>query len=334
MTGDVCMIDLKTIHYIKAIAEEGSFQKVAASLYISQPALSQYIKRIENELSFPLYERQNGKCVLTPPGEILLQKGSDILSQFDTMIEEMKICANSQKKDIYFGCPTGYSVPWFSEFLLNCKHFSDCEYHLSEDSVEALINMLAKKKLDIVFIPAIYYHPDIIYRTICHEAYYLAVPNGHTINKTIEAHNEKGTVDLSTLDELAFISGPAKAYTEFIRPLFEDAELDVNTIFVAKNWDIAHSMVERGIGTTIVPYWFTHHQNNYVNYYRIVSSKKTYRIFAYAMRNQCNISAETQHIIDYIIQKCGDIHAHEIVEPTSLILDYMTKAPLSEIFEE
>ena len=136
------------------------------------------------------------------------------------------------------------------------------------------------------------------------------------------------------MDELAFISGPAKAYTEFIRPLFEDAELDVDTIFVAKNWDIAHSMVERGIGTTIVPYWFTHHQNNYVNYYRIVSSKKTYRIFAYAMRNQCNISAETQHIIDYIIQKCGDIHAHEIVEPASLILDYMTKAPLSEIFEE
>ena len=92
------MIDLKTIHYIKAIAEEGSFQKAAASLYISQPALSQYIKRIENELSFPLYERQNSKCVLTPPGEILLQKGSDILSQFDTIIEEMKICANSQKK--------------------------------------------------------------------------------------------------------------------------------------------------------------------------------------------------------------------------------------------
>ena len=139
------MIDLKTIHYIKAIAEEGSFQKAAASLYISQPALSQYIKRIENELSFPLYERQNGKCVLTPPGEILLQKGSDILSQFDTMIEEMKICANSQKKDIYFGCPTGYSVPWFSEFLLHCKCISNCNYHLSEDSVESLINMLTKK---------------------------------------------------------------------------------------------------------------------------------------------------------------------------------------------
>ena len=75
-------------------------------------------------------------------------------------------------------------------------------------------------------------------------------------------------------------------------------------------------------------------RNNYVSYYRIVSSQKTYRIFAYAMRNQRNSSAETQHIIDYIIQKCGDIHAHEIVESASLILDYMTKAPLSEIFEE
>ena len=98
-------MQLRDIQYVVTIADMQSFSKAAEALYISQPALSQYIKRIENELSFSLYERHNGKCVLTPPGEILLQKGSDILSQFDTMIEEMKTCANSQKKDIYFHFP-------------------------------------------------------------------------------------------------------------------------------------------------------------------------------------------------------------------------------------
>ena len=46
------MIELKTIQMIKAIEEEGSFQKAADVLYLSQPALSQYIKRVEKELSF------------------------------------------------------------------------------------------------------------------------------------------------------------------------------------------------------------------------------------------------------------------------------------------
>ena len=101
------MIELKTIQMIKAIEEEGSFQKAADVLYLSQPALSQYIKRVEKELSFNLYERSGGKCTLTEAGEVLLEEGTALLEQYEKMLQKMKDAASVNKKRVFFGCPTG-----------------------------------------------------------------------------------------------------------------------------------------------------------------------------------------------------------------------------------
>lgn len=200
--------------------------------------------------------------------------------------------------------------------------------------MEYLISMLLKKKLDIIFIPAVYSHPNLLYYTICHEEYYLAVPKNHTLSQTIKVRQQDGYICLSDLEELPFISGPAKAYTEFLRPLFEEAGTHVNTIFVAKNWDIAHSLVEKNVGLTIVPYWFAHSNNPLVDYYKISSSANTHRIFSYAVRCNHPITEQIQIVIDYIIHKCGDSFANTPIDSDALLLTFNSKTPLAHEQEE
>jgi len=54
------MISLKEIQYVSAVANAKSFSVASKKLYISQPALSQAIKRLEKKLGLTLFDRENG----------------------------------------------------------------------------------------------------------------------------------------------------------------------------------------------------------------------------------------------------------------------------------
>ncbi len=56
-------------HYIIAIYEEGSFSKAAKRLYISQPSLSASVKRIEDKIAVPLFDRSTSPVSLTEAGQ-------------------------------------------------------------------------------------------------------------------------------------------------------------------------------------------------------------------------------------------------------------------------
>ena len=57
------------MNYMIALVEEGSFSKAANRLFVSQPSISQLIKKIELQLGTPLIERGHREIILTPAGE-------------------------------------------------------------------------------------------------------------------------------------------------------------------------------------------------------------------------------------------------------------------------
>jgi LysR family cyn operon transcriptional activator len=60
---------LRHINYFLAVAKHKKFTKAAASLYVSQPALSQQIKQLEETLGAPLFDRSGRSVTLTDAGE-------------------------------------------------------------------------------------------------------------------------------------------------------------------------------------------------------------------------------------------------------------------------
>lgn len=65
---------LRQIKYFQAVVRNNSFSEAAESCHISQSAISQQIKALENELGFKLLERKNRKFILTPAGEHFYKK--------------------------------------------------------------------------------------------------------------------------------------------------------------------------------------------------------------------------------------------------------------------
>jgi DNA-binding transcriptional LysR family regulator len=66
-------MDLQTIRYFLAVAEEGSFGAAARRVGVSQPAISQGIARLEGEVGGRLFDRSARRAALTPEGELLLE---------------------------------------------------------------------------------------------------------------------------------------------------------------------------------------------------------------------------------------------------------------------
>ena len=64
------------------LASERSFTKTAAVLGVSQPAVSQNISELEKQFGVKLFDRQRGEVVLTPAGEVFLEKATEILSKY------------------------------------------------------------------------------------------------------------------------------------------------------------------------------------------------------------------------------------------------------------
>jgi LysR family transcriptional activator of glutamate synthase operon len=83
-------MDLRQLRYLVALAEELNFTRAAASEHIAQPALSQQIRRLEEEVGVGLVERTTRRVALTEAGELLVVRARRILAELEAAGDEMQ----------------------------------------------------------------------------------------------------------------------------------------------------------------------------------------------------------------------------------------------------
>ncbi len=72
---------LNELRYIVAVAQERSFGRAAAKCFVSQPALSVAIQKLEEELGAPLFERGKTEITITPVGERIVEQAQKVLEE-------------------------------------------------------------------------------------------------------------------------------------------------------------------------------------------------------------------------------------------------------------
>lgn len=83
-------MELQQLKYFKAVADIGKISEAAERLYVSAPALSTSISRLEKELGFPLFDRTNNRILLNAQGQIFLKHVNQIFDSLESAKQELK----------------------------------------------------------------------------------------------------------------------------------------------------------------------------------------------------------------------------------------------------
>jgi LysR family hydrogen peroxide-inducible transcriptional activator len=77
----------RQLEYVVAVADHGSFRKAAASLQVTQPALSALIAQLERDLGAQIFERDRRRVLVTPAGAELIARARRVLDELDQIVD-------------------------------------------------------------------------------------------------------------------------------------------------------------------------------------------------------------------------------------------------------
>lgn len=113
-------MNFSNINYFLAIVEEGSISAAARKLYISQQALSEQLRKMEDEVGAPLLKRGKNS-ELTVAGECLYRDGRELMRIYNSMMEDIHDVTTKRRKKITLGIPTFWTPPYLPDLLVHFR---------------------------------------------------------------------------------------------------------------------------------------------------------------------------------------------------------------------
>ena len=144
---------MKTAYdYIYTIYQEGSFTRAAEKLFITQPALSIALRKIEARIGMPLFERNRRPVQLTPAGELYLKtikKMHGLENDLDREVQELR---DFQTGTLTLG-GSHYLLSYQIPDLLTAyvQKYPKIHLQLIEEASDTLLTLLEKDELDLTF---------------------------------------------------------------------------------------------------------------------------------------------------------------------------------------
>lgn len=144
-------MDTKQMEYIIIIARERNLMKAAEKCYITQPALSHFITKLETELGYPLFFRERNNWTLTPVGEIFAEGVRKILNIQQETFCQIDEYLKLPTKQIRIGVGTGRGSRLLQQAApIFQKEFPQTKLVVSERRGLQLREILKNGELDLV----------------------------------------------------------------------------------------------------------------------------------------------------------------------------------------
>ena len=313
-------MDIKAFEYVSAIVKHGSLSKSADELYISQPALSQYITKLEQTLNIQLFSRQGRKLKLTPAGEIFMQDGSHILNLYSNMCRRLSDVDNGEIIHIHLGISQFYGrfyLPYIlPEFL---RSHPNVRFSITEALTGDLEEMIRSGKLDACMIPMYILDDKLTYHVIHHEEMMMAIPSDSPVNALAFPMETGPAIRLNDLrnEDFIMLSGTQK-FSSMAQKLCEDSGFHPNVICEVTNWDTLNLLVQQGLGIGFVSNLISSGPKlpDSPNYYRIDSKHGILRPYG-IVHNKGEESPLVLEFVDYV-RSLAEKKAIPNVSPLSL----------------
>ncbi len=148
------MKDMTQLHYFRTVAQLEHITKAAEELHISQPNLSNAIKRLESSLGVALFDRRNGRIFLNDYGKIYLEAVNQAFTVLDAAENKIQLMQNTDAQDQIAIAST---MQHYNESMVESyfDQYPDTKVHVSQNvmALDTIFKLFWDDHLDIALIP-------------------------------------------------------------------------------------------------------------------------------------------------------------------------------------
>lgn len=200
--------------YVYEVYREKSFSKAAQNLYISQPSLSARIKKIEDRIGFPLFDRSTSPLQVTEVGEVYIEAAEEIYRIEQRVENYINNLTTLKTGHLFIGASNLFAAYILTPLITQFKQkYPEVRIHVTEGNTTQLESMLGNNLLD--FVIDNYQYDSALYNKelYCRENILLAVPKCFSVHE----HLEKYQLSYDNIKNQSYLSDsyPAVPLNEF-----------------------------------------------------------------------------------------------------------------------
>ncbi len=296
-------MDLKDIRYIHAIIENGSLSKAAQQLFITQPALSQALQKLEKELGALLFERSSSGLTPTPLALFIEKEGFPLVEQFGYFQQKVLQYQQQDEKKLTFGISQFYGRHYLTSILSSLQtFFSDYKIEVVEGESHFLEEELLKGTLDVAFYPIPTSHETLEVHPVKEEEIFLAIPNSdHDAIKdllhqfSLEKFSSKPFILMQQGFKLRILADE----------LCKEANFVPHIALESQNLDTCLSLVAHGYGLSFLPDVLKQEESSKLVTFLSLGTTKKFRSLALVCtpqkEKQYKVSKVAEHVRQHFI---------------------------------
>ncbi|MCV2883314.1 LysR family transcriptional regulator [Aestuariibacter sp. AA17] len=253
------MIERHHLRIISAVQEFGTLTEAAMALHLTQSALSHAIRKLENQLGTPIWQKDGRNLRLTASGELLLNLGQRVLPQFEHAEAVASLIANGQQGLLRIGMECHPCYKWLLKVV---APFIEQHPHVEVDVKQAFqfggMKALLGYEIDVLVTPDPLYMPSVDYLPIMDYEHVLVVSPQHSLAKAAFVTPEQ----LAQETLLTYPVEPSRLdiFSRFLTP----AGVNVGKHKIIEATEIMLALIHANRGISALPRWLVEeYQSDY-----------------------------------------------------------------------
>lgn len=247
-------MELRQLLAFKEVASQSSFTAAALHLHLTQSAVSQQIKALEDECGVMLFDRSGRLVQLTNAGQVFLSHAERIIAQVENARVEMAELAGGARGRCRLA-----ALPSIAAYLLPRalaafqRHYPGVDIQLMESVQSQLLEWVQQGTVDFGIVALPVQDPNLQSTSLLHDEFVLVVPQDHIFAR-------RRAVRLADLVHERFVLYPKGAGgREMFVESCRQAGFDPKVSFESEDRETILGLVAAGVGITIIPRFIAHH---------------------------------------------------------------------------
>jgi DNA-binding transcriptional LysR family regulator len=242
-------MELMQLEMFVAVVQEGSVHKAAEKVCRTQPAISIALKKLENEIGSPLFDRaQRYDYHLTPAGELLYSYATRLVALRNEATVSLKDLAHLRRGAVRIGANESTSV-YLLPKLTQAFHelYPDIKIEVTCGHSEELLVAMQARRLDLALLAYLPDDHNLEARLIMRDELVLIVSPGHRLALA-------GNVQIKDLERESIITeGAPSALHEKVVEAFRSHQISLNVQVKSATIETIKQMVAKDVGVGFVP---------------------------------------------------------------------------------